>query len=269
MRFQTDVFSPSKKFITLSLVFCVCFFIFFFSSHPAIFRLRAFCFDAIHFPMRAVSLLAHEGRAVLFFHRSYWDNLKIRRDNEELRTRLLHLESVASENDRLRGLLDLKKRIDYSLAAAQVIGRDFNTFRPYLIIGKGASGGLKKSAPVLTNAGLVGKIFEVGRYSSQVILINDPGLGVPAMIARTREHGLVRGTLDGRCQLRFLETDTDVREGDIVVTSGLNMTYPPDIPIGRVKVVGIEPSGIGKFAILDPVVRLSSLEEVAVVVGAG
>lgn len=267
MRFQTDVFAPSKKFIALALVFCACFFFFFFSSHPAIFRLRAICFDVIHFPMRVVSLFAHEGRAVLFFHRNYWDNLKIRRDNEELRTRLFRLEATASENERLRGLLDLKKRTDYPIAAAQVIGKDFNTFRPYFIIGKGTTAGLKKSAPVLTNAGLVGKIFEVGRYSSQVILINDPGLGVPAMIARTREHGLVRGTLDGRCQLRFLETDTDVREGDVVVTSGLNMTYPADIPIGRVKVVGMEPSGIGKFAILEPAVRLSSLEEVFVVVG--
>ena len=170
-----------------------------------------------------------------------------------------------AENVRLRQLLDLKTRSSYHTIAARVIGKDFYSLRSYLIIDKGRMSGVKKYAPVMASAGLVGKIFEVGLYSSKVILINDPDLSVPALNARSREHGLACGTLDGKSKLRYLDLGSDVRANDEIVTSGLNMSYPEGIKIGTVKAVATESSGLGTFAILELAVKISSLDEVLIV----
>jgi rod shape-determining protein MreC len=260
------VFFPKRKLIAFLFLFCIVFLVFFFSSQPNVYTIRAAFSDLAKFPLLVLTGLTHEIRAVAFFHRSYWHNLKLRHEIDALKAQLLKQEEDSSENERLRALLDLKSRSTFKTAAAFVIGKDFNSFRPYLILDKGASSAIKKYDPVLTPSGLVGKVLEVGRFSSKIVLINDPDLSVPALNVRTREQGLVSGTLDGRCKLRFLDADSDVKESDLIVTSGLNMSYPEGIVIGKVRLVGIESSGLGKFAILEPAVRVSSIEEVLIVV---
>ncbi len=260
------MFFPKRKIIPFLVLFLVVFAIFFLASQPSVYTFRATVSDLSKLPLLVITGVTHEIRAALFFHRSYWDNLKLKKENEALKAQLLNAQADASENARLKDLLDLKTKVSYQTIASLVIGKDFNSFRPYCILNKGKAAGIKRFAPVVTPLGLVGKILEVGRYSSKIILINDPDLSIPAKNARTGEQGLVSGTLDGRCKLRFLDFDSDVKEGDPIVTSGLNMTYPEGVLIGKVKIVGTESSGLGKFAILDPAVRVSSLEEVLVVI---
>lgn len=254
-----------RKLIAFLFLFCVVLFIFFISSQSATYTFRSAILDIFKVPLILINALSHEVRAVAFFHKSYWENLKLEAENAELKKKILRQDEVALENDRLKQLLDLKNKAAYQTVSAVVIGKDFNLFHPYFIIDKGRKSGIKKYSPVLTYRGLVGKVLEVGHYSSKVMLINDPDLSVPALNVRSREQALASGTLDGRCKLRFLDIDSDIKEGDLIVTSGLNMTYPQGVSIGKVKWVGIEPSGLGKFAILEPAVKVSSLEEVLIV----
>jgi len=260
------VFFPKRKLIAFLFLFCIIFLVFFFSSQPSVYTIRAAFSDISKIPFLILTGITHEIRAVAFFHRSYWNNLKLREETDALKAQLLKLEENSLENGRLRSLLELKSRSSFKTTAAFVIGKDFNSFRPYLILDKGSSSTIKKYDPVLTRSGLVGKVLEVGRYSSKIVLINDPDLSVPALNVRTREQGLVSGTLDGRCKLRFLDADSDIKEGDLIVTSGLNMSYPEGIVIGKVRLVGTESSGLGKFAVLEPAVRVSSVEVVLIVV---
>lgn len=257
------VFSRRKLIALLFLLCCFCL-VFFLISREAAYTLRAFACDIAKIPLLMASGITHEIRAVFFFHRSYWDNLKLTKKNEECRAELLRIQGALVENERLKKLLELKSRPAYVMQAARVVGKDFNALRPYLLLDRGKADGVHKYAAVLTSLGLVGKICELGRYSSKVILINDPDLSVPAVVVRTQEQGLVSGTLDGRCKLRFLDLDSDIAEGDTVVTSGLNMTYPQGILIGKVKFVGVESSGLGRFAILEIAVKISSVFEVLV-----
>jgi len=259
------VFFSKRKLIAFLFLFCVVSLLFFLSSLNAPYIGRSALLDITKLPLLAVHFFSSEIRAALFFHKSYWDNLKLKAENEELKNELLRLQELTAENSRLKDELDLKSRQAYKAVASKVIGKDFNSLRSYIILDKGRTSGIKRYAPVLTPAGLVGKILEVGFYSSKVILINDPDLSVPAMNLRTREQGLVSGTLDGRCKLRFLDLDSDIKEGDLIVTSGLNMTYPQGILIGKVRLVGTESSGLAKFAILEPSVKISSLEDVLIV----
>jgi rod shape-determining protein MreC len=214
------------------------------------------------------TFLAHEARALFFFHRSYWQNMRLREEVARLTSESLERSRDDAELSRLRELLDYKQSVSFQTLTARVIGKDFGAVKSYLILDKGSADGVEKYAPVLTARGLVGKVIETGRRASRVILMNDPDLSVPAQNLRSREQGLVSGALDGRCKLRFLDLDSDVQEGDVVVTSGLNMTFPEGIVLGKVKWIGVESSGLGKFAILEPAERLWALEEVLVVAGA-
>jgi rod shape-determining protein MreC len=255
------VFFSRRKLIALLVIFCFFCLVFFLVSREAATTLRAFTCDITKIPILIAGSITHEIRALFFFHRSYWDNLKLSKQNEEYRSELLRAQGALAENERLKGFLELKKRSVYAMQTARVIGKDFNGLRPYLLLDKGKAEGVSKYDAVLTSLGLVGKVLELGRYSSKVILVNDPDLSVPALVVRTQEQGLVSGTLDGRCKLRFLDLDSDIVEGDMVVTSGLNRTYPQGIVIGKVKFVGVESSGLGRFALLEIAVKLSSVSE--------
>ena len=259
------MFLPKRKLIAFLFLFCLVLFVFFLSTREAVYSFRADFLDFSKIPFLLINGLTHELRAVAFFHKSYWQNIKLTQENDGLKSRLLRNQEILGENARLRKLLDLKTHMTYETMTALVIGKDFNSFRPSLILNKGRVDGIQKYAPVLSPLGLVGKVLEVGRYSSKVILINDPDLSVPALNVRTREQGLVSGSLGGGCKLRFLDIDSDVQKGDIIVTSGLNKTYPEGILIGTVRLVGMESSGLGKFAILEPAVRIAALEEVLVI----
>ncbi len=260
------MFFPKQKLIGISVLLFAFLLIVFLAYRNTTYYLRASVTDTVSFPLTLVRAVTHEVRAVFLFHASYWNRLRLERENAALRQDMLRAEEAVSENTRLRELLGLKESSAYASVAAQVIGKEFHALRPYLILNKGRAQGVRRMDPVVTAGGLAGKILEVGQFSSKAMLIQDPGLAVPAMNQRTREQGLVSGTLDGRCKLRFLDLDAGTREGDLVITSGLNLTYPPGILIGVVRFVGTEPSGLGKFAYVDPAVRPGALEEVLIVV---
>jgi rod shape-determining protein MreC len=259
------VFLANRKFIGYFFIVVLLSLLVFLSFRHSPYVMRRVFADAAKFPLMALDAAGQEGRALLFFHKSYWDNKKLIRENGELKSGLLEVEELQKENARLRALLDLRQKLDYETIPASVIGRDFGVFRSYLVLDQGRAAGIKTYSPVMTSAGLVGKVLETGQFSCKVILLNDPDLAVPAKDARSGEQGLVSGSLDGRCKLRFLDVNSDVTEGDLIVTSGLNMTYPAGIPIGRVKMVGTESSGLSKFAVIDPVLNLSCLDEVLIV----
>ena len=202
----------------------------------------------------------------MFFHTDYWENLSLKRQLAACQKNIFQTDMILKENARLRSLLELRQRASYRTITATVIGRDFNMLRPYLILNKGRSSGVKKYAAIITDKGLVGKVLEVGEFSCKVMLVNDPDLSVPVINARSQEQGIASGSLDGRCYLKFLDLDSDIKAGDEIITSGLNLTYPADIAVGRVLSVGTESSGLGKYAVLIPAVPLASVETVLVVI---
>lgn len=259
------MFLPKRKLIALLFLFFLVLSVFVLSTRQITYKFRASVMDVVSLPLFLLDRLTQECKALVFFHRNYWLNLKLQTQNGLLLQEKFLTQELEAENARLRALLDLRARQEFKTIVADVIGRDFNAFRPAIVLNKGKKDGVKQYAAVLTQMGLVGKVLEAGQLASKVILINDPDLSVPAINARTREHGLVSGSLGGRCVLRFLDLDSDVKVGDSIITSGLNGTYPEGLSVATVKIVSTESSGLAKFAVLEPSVALSSLEEVMVV----
>ncbi|MDO8524908.1 MAG: rod shape-determining protein MreC [Candidatus Omnitrophota bacterium] len=193
----------------------------------------------------------------------------IREENRVLRERINllsrkieELKIVASDNDRLKDLLNFRKTIPYNTIPAQVIGRDPSNWSNSLIIDKGLNGGLRQDRAVLSTKGLVGRVLDVGRYSGKILLITDPNSKVGVMINRNRQGGILIGLPDGRCKMIYIALDSDVAPGDKVITAGFGAIFPKDIPVGEVVRVDKEPGRLYKSAVVKTAEDLSKLEEV-------
>lgn len=196
----------------------------------------------------------------------------IQNENRQLRKQIASLiadsimvNELTVENERLNRLLSFKKQIPFVSIAARIISRDSNNWSRGVVIDKGLKQGIKSGNVVITEAGLAGRVVEVWAYAAKVMLINDANSAVSASLQRSRDEGLASGTLLGGIIMRYLEKDSDIAEGDIVVTSGLTRNYPSAIPLGRVETVQEEPQGLGKYATVKPFVNLKQLEEVLVI----
>lgn len=179
-----------------------------------------------------------------------------------LNTRLEESKTVDEENQRLRDFLEFRKIVPYSTVPAQVIGRDPSNWSNSLIIDKGANSQVRQNKAVLSTKGLVGRVVEVGRRSSKVLLISDPNSKVGVVILRNRQGGILVGRPDGKCKMIYIALDSDVKEGDKVITAGLGTVFPKDVVVGDVVKVGKEPGRLYKYAIVKPAQELSKLEEV-------
>ncbi len=179
-----------------------------------------------------------------------------------MRKELDELREAALENGRLTGLLKFGRTMTGRSIPARVIGRDPDDWSSVVFIDKGLSDGVKTDMIVLSSLGLAGRIREAGSGASKVMLINDADSRVGALIQRTREQGLLVGTVDGKCKLIYLSMDADVREGDVVMTSAMGGLYPKGLLIGRVFSVDKERGKLYKSAIVRPDSALSALEEV-------
>ena len=192
-----------------------------------------------------------------------------RQENRVLREHIALLDmkleesrTIQEENDRLREFLEFRKSVPYTTAPAQVIGRDPSNWSNSLIIDKGASAGIKQNKAVLSTKGLAGRVVEVGRRSSKILLISDPNSKVGVVILRNRQGGILVGRPDGKCKMIYIALDSDVKSGDKVITAGFGTVFPKDIVVGDVVSVGKEPGRLYKYAIVKPAQDLSKLEEV-------
>ena len=207
----------------------------------------------------------------------YADLAEARRREGVLRRALLDaerkraaLEALEKENEHLRTLLELKRRNpDHRLAAARVIGARLDPGVGLLTIDKGAMDGIRGGLPVVSGAGLVGRVVEVAWTTADLQLIADPRVSIPAKILRTGARGRLRGRGgDFRLVLSEILRSDDLRRGDRVVTSGLGGMYPVGIPIGTVTRLFTEKGVPHRFADVAPSVDFDRIEAVSVVVTA-
>ncbi|MDD5730018.1 MAG: rod shape-determining protein MreC [Candidatus Omnitrophica bacterium] len=247
------VFFAALVFIILSLSFAI----------PA---LRSPLLSVLKFPLVVIAQAGREANGIIFYHRNYVLNEKLAKEVDFLKRKLNDAEEASLENGRLKNLLALKQASPYKVVAAKVIGRDPSNWSSTVIINKGSSNGIEKGSVCITYLGLVGRVVEAGNAVSKVILINDPNLGVSAIVQRSRQEGLVAGSLGGYLVMKYLPKDCDIKPADEVITSGLTENYPKGLLIGTVTEVGEDFAGLSRYAVIKPSVNLSCLEEVLVIV---
>lgn len=215
-------------------------------------------------PLTILLWPVRELKKIVYYHQNYDDYVKFKKEADGLRAKIVNANEIILENKRLTNLLDLKRELPYSSIVARVIGRDPSNWNAMLIINKGRAAGIKVGMPVVNPAGVVGKVIEVGENIGKVILISDPNFNVAAVTQESRESGLLSGTLQGNCRLRYLPEDATVKVGEKIVTSKLSSTFPDGILIGTVVSVHNQSNTTGTECMVEPAIEPSRIEEVLV-----
>jgi rod shape-determining protein MreC len=192
----------------------------------------------------------------------------LRRRVEQLQQQSVRLAEIEQENARLRRLLDFRETLVGDVLTARVIGRDATAPSRTLTIDRGEADGVHKGAAVLAPGGVVGQVFLASQHAARVLLVTDHNSGVDAVVQRTRARGIVEGTVEGKCGLKFVKRTEDLQVGDVVVTSGLDGIFPRSLPIGVISAVDKRGQGLFQYATLEPAVDADRLEEVLVTRGA-
>ncbi|MBI5741009.1 MAG: rod shape-determining protein MreC [Nitrospirae bacterium] len=171
---------------------------------------------------------------------------------------------AAYENERLRGLLDLKaQRFDY-VASAEVFAREPTNWFQILWLNKGLGSGIAKDMVAVTPLGLVGRIHRVFSGRASVILMTDANSAVAVRLESSRTEGILEGNGDNKCYLKYISKDFDVAEGETVITSGLDGIYPEGLLAGYVSMVDRESGEAFQLIEVTPAQLLSRVEEVAI-----
>ena len=216
-------------------------------------------------PLEIVLFPFREIKKIFQYHSTYNKYQTLKKESDGFKKRLIEQEEALQENDRLRELLGLKKSLIFSSVVANVIGRDPSNWTSIVFIDKGKKDGLKQGMPVVNALGVIGKVSEVGQSASKVMLLNDPSFSVAGLIQRTRDQGLVVGTLKGLCRMRYLLPDAEIKNTDKVITSKLSSSFPEGLLIGYVIRVDDSLSTPTKECLIKPAVNFSQLEEVLVI----
>ena len=211
------------------------------------------------------------------FFRNGWHNYvdlrNVRKQNQDLQNEVsrLQMEQARMKQDaeqahRLQALLDFKERYVGKTVAAQVIGTSGTEQSRMITIDKGAAYGIKPDAAVITPDGIVGKVKEVYRLSSQVLLINDHDSGAGVILENTRLQGIVKGTSTGQLQINGVMSDEEVDAGEHVITSGGDQIFPKGLSVGTVISSSPDRDNDPFLNIkIKPTADLNRLEEVLVV----
>ncbi len=205
------------------------------------------------------------------------ENEKLKQEVERLRQQLVQSQAALLQNERLRKLLRYRAGPafprDYNGVAASVIGRTPGQFEQQVLIAAGSNARVHVNDPVVTAAGLVGRVTQVSRRSARVTLLTDETSAVSALDVKTNAAGIVRhGVAGGEALVLDRVAKEDVVEaGDVVITAGwrsgkLASIYPRGIPIGNVTSVGQLDTDIYKRIEVDPFVDFSELDSVLVLV---
>ncbi len=192
----------------------------------------------------------------------------IKTTNNELIARQEKMNELVVENDRLRGLLSFKEQTKMNLVTAQVIGRDLVMDHNTITINKGTRDGLRSNQAVIATGGALGYIYKADALTSHVMLLTDRYSVVDGIVQRTRAHGIVEGKNQSGCALKYVEKTEDVKEGDLVVTGGLDNIFPKGFPVAIVATVERKTFSVSLKVDLRPVVDPYKVEEVFVVINA-
>ena len=209
------------------------------------------------------------------FFRQIFNFRSIAAENENLKERLATAEQElngarqqAAENDRLRGLLNLKEQSQYQTVPARVIARDPSVWFNTITINRGTSSGVAVNMPVVTGTGIVGRVVTAGPWASQVMLLTDEKAGAGAVVGQLGQSGAlgsVRGRPDlGLIEMRYVSGLEKVELGDFVMTTGQDGIYPPGLNVGVVVDVKNGTATQAHQILIRPGARLDQLEEVAV-----
>jgi rod shape-determining protein MreC len=193
-------------------------------------------------------------------------NTELRRHNLRLRAELQKFEALQAENMRLRDLVGSSFKVGDRVLIAELSSVDLDPYKQQVVINKGSASGAFEGQPVLDAQAVMGQVTSVTPFSSTVLLITDTSHALPVRVLRSGLRTIAVGT--GRIdelRLPYLPTNSDIREGDRLVTSGLGGKFPRDYPVGKVTRIDRSPDAPFSNVLAQPHAHLDRSREVLLV----
>ncbi|WND79858.1 rod shape-determining protein MreC [Lysobacter capsici] len=193
------------------------------------------------------------------------ENRKLRNDALVNQARMARLQSIAADNLRLRGLLEAAERGNLDVVLAPILDIDLDPTRQRLVLDAGSRDKVRVGQSVIDAGGLLGQITGITPLHASVLLITDPSHAVPVVVARNGVRLVAYG--EGRSDslnLRSVPLSSDVRVGDMLVTSGLGGRFPPGFPVGTIAALKPDDSRAFLVGEVKPAAQLDRGREVLV-----
>ncbi|MGR6873516.1 rod shape-determining protein MreC [Pseudomonas sp. HK3] len=170
------------------------------------------------------------------------ENDRLRNESLVLKQKVQQMVSLRSENNRLRDLLNASELLDDKVQVAELIGVDPDPYTHHIIINKGEKHGVFVGQPILDGQGLMGQVIEVLPFTSRVLLLADSNHAIPVLVNRNgiRAIAVGSGQLD-ELALIYVPDTADIKEGDLLVSSGLGSRYPRGYPVATITKVAHDP----------------------------
>ncbi len=194
------------------------------------------------------------------------ENLRLEEKIKELMAHNANLGEFEKENEFLRSYLDLPVFQRYQIDLANIISRDFQSLEKYILIDKGSSAGIEKNMPVVAFKNiLVGRTTEVFDDFSKVLLIVSINSEIPALIQESRVEGLIKGIEESILLMDLVLKDTEVNEGQTVITSGIDIIFPKGLLIGKILTVEFLENEMFQKITVKPATNIKELEKVFII----
>jgi rod shape-determining protein MreC len=171
------------------------------------------------------------------------ENAQLRQQHDADAALLTQLQGIQAENAQLRVLMGLKERVDYPMQTAEIVYVERDIFKRKLIIDKGSQASVIPGQVVVDDFGVVGQVTRTYPWLSEVTLVTDKDHSVPIQNQRSGLRAVVFGSGDiNEMALRYMPVSADIIEGDVLVTSGIDGIYPPNLPVAKVTKVERDPA---------------------------
>lgn len=191
---------------------------------------------------------------------------RLRGEQPILLARLQKYEAIEAENAHLRQLLGTSALVAERAVVAELLEVASEPFRRTLVIARGEKDGLYVGQPVIDAYGIRGQVSEVGVLQSTAILITDPGHAVPVQVNRNGLRAIAFGTgAPDTVSIRYLTASADIKQGDLLVSSGIGGGFPFGYPVAKVKTIVNDPNESFLDIIATPVAQLSHNKEVLLI----
>lgn len=171
------------------------------------------------------------------------ENVQLRQQHAVYATQLLELQVLQAENAQLRKLFEVSQHADFPMQMAEIVYLERDIFKRKVFVDKGSQKDVVAGQVVMDEAGLVGQVTRVYPWLSEVTLITDKDHAVPIQVLRTGLRAVVFGSGNiSNLALRYMPISSDIQVGDVLVTSGIDGTYPPGLPVAKVIQIERDPA---------------------------
>jgi rod shape-determining protein MreC len=190
-------------------------------------------------PLKGIASFSSFIKGHLILYTKY-DQLK--KENDQLKNNIKETNFLELENSQLRKLINEQVVSNSNLLSARVM---LDKQSPYLnsyIINIGSNKNIKNGMAVLDGKNFVGRIVDVNFFSSRVLLVSDLNSKIPVLIEPSGYHAILNGRGQAEATLEYLPKEHNIKEGDIVYTSGKGRIFSPGIPVGKVTIIDNAPS---------------------------